>query len=1003
LRFLLALLLAVLCIPASAASPEQIAGELFRDVLQRDDLAHLSRVTEGDPRLQSELREAIETLDCISVHRIAAFAESASDDRVSARLELHATGALKADWRPMRPLPGTWFVEIRKRGSGWRIERAMTAERRVALAMAEAGSADEARRLLFDAADADRARVLSLYVTEPAVASRFDLLDAAWSVAQALGDLPAEMKVRRQRALALVGTKPQEAVAAAIELEQFADAYGGPDDVALAALTLGMAHSRMGALDLALEKYAAAAALADRCNDPIVALKCLYMAAKTQSRMEKHRDVLATIDRLTPLVRHYGWEEGEENALTLKATTHLELGNPEFAREAYEEVIRIGTARGQSVALPYAKHNLAGILLGEKKWDEAIRLEREAMQSTTDRNALPHMSGRIVTALTHKGALDEAEAELRRCEAMPRGDDAGLNRHHEAALAIQWSELRQAQGRNDEAIAQARQVILSEDAWVRENTNLQWLAQVALGKALGGAGRLDEAIAAYREGIELAESRRFAESIDPLSRAASYEQNLFRYVELIDLLIEKNAVEEALRIADRMKGGALRDVLARTRVDPAVAMTAEERARAKSLGQTLVDLNRQVIGARARGQAVETSTKRLAAARRELDAFQAEMLVKYPAAVHRRIDDAGAMAPPAGLTVLEYVVGENGSLVFVVTGKSVEAIRLPIKAADVEAEAKTMARLIASRSPRYRAVAQRLYAELLGPVERFLQGGNAICVIPDGALWTVPFHALVSGDGTHLIERHAVFYAHALALMDWAAEPPPREAPPLIAFGNPTVGSSARSTIRSMFRGAAFGSLIDAESEVRALASMYSPARSRVYFRDAAQERAFKSEAPGYGVIHVAAHAFVDQGSPMHSAIALAASSADEDGLLEAREVVELPLHAQLAVLSACESAGTHAGRGEGILGLSWAFAAAGCPTTVASQWSAESKATSRLMIELHRHLLAGETTAEALRAAQLSLRKSKEWRHPFYWAPFVAIGAAHRPVAQLPPSTASR
>lgn len=1000
LRTLAAMLGVFLAALASAATPEQLAGDLFTEVLWRDDLAFLSRVAEGDPRSWLELREAIDTLECISVQRADWSVESVSEERVSLRLDLYATGATKAQWRPVRPLPRWWFVDVRKRDSGWRIERAMTAERRLALTMTTAPSPEEARRLLTEAADVDRARVLSLYVTEPAVADRLELLDAAVALAESLGDVPAEVVVRRQRARCLVGKKPREAIEASQDLERFARTHGGPDEQALAALTLGYAHLRAGEVNLAVEVFTSGAGLIERCDDPIVALKCLYMIGQAEDQLKNHVRVLTVMDRLTALSEHYGWEEGEDTALLRKATTHNALGNLELARESYEEVIRLSSLRGNLPSLAAAKHNLASILLGEKKWDEALRLEREAMLLTSNANHLPNMISRVITALIYKGALDEAEVELRRSEGLPRGDDVRRHAHADAGRAIQWSELRQRQGRLDEAIAEARRVFAIEDPVVTGDDNIQWLARLAHGKALRAAGRLDEAVVAYRDAIQIAEARRFVEGIDPLARVAVAEQNLFRYAEFIDLLLEKNEPEQALRVADQMKSRALREVIAAGPVDPSAFLTAEERAQAKALGQRVVDLNREVIVARAGEPAPPALTERLALARQKLAAFHAEMGVRHPGTARRRVEDTGAIVVPEGLVVLLYVLDEKSSVVFAVSGAngttSIQATRLAVSAAEVEADAQTLARLIANRSPRYRDAAQRLYAALLAPVESLLEGKKAVCLIPDGALWTVPFHALVSGDGAHLIDRHAVFYAHSLALIGPAAAPAVSDAR-LIAFGNPTVGASARSTLRSMFRDASFGSLIDAETEVRTLASMYSPARSRAYIRDAAQEGAFKHETPAYGIIHIAAHAFVDRGSPMYSAIALAGSSADanEDGLLEAREVVELQLSAQLAVLSACETAGTHASRGEGIVGLSWAFSAAGCPTTVASQWVAESKATSRLMIELHRRLLAGDTTAEALRAAQLSLRQSKQWRHPFYWAPFMAIGAAHRPVAQ--------
>jgi len=158
--------------------------------------------------------------------------------------------------------------------------------------------------------------------------------------------------------------------------------------------------------------------------------------------------------------------------------------------------------------------------------------------------------------------------------------------------------------------------------------------------------------------------------------------------------------------------------------------------------------------------------------------------------------------------------------------------------------------------------------------------------------------------------------------------------------------------------------------------------------RGEARESLFKEEAGRYRVLHLATHGIVDERSPMYSALVLAAAPDDrDDGLLEARELMSLTLHADVAVLSACDSGSGGVRPGEGVVGLSWAFLVAGCPTTVVSRWTAESRATSRLMIEFHRRLVAGDSKPEALRRAQRSLMGDRRYAHPFYWAPFVVIG----------------
>ena len=73
--------------------------------------------------------------------------------------------------------------------------------------------------------------------------------------------------------------------------------------------------------------------------------------------------------------------------------------------------------------------------------------------------------------------------------------------------------------------------------------------------------------------------------------------------------------------------------------------------------------------------------------------------------------------------------------------------------------------------------------------------------------------------------------------------------------------------------------------------------------------------------------------------------------MLEARELIKMDLRANLVVLSACETARGRVGRGEGMIGLTWALFVAGALTTVVSQWKVRSDSTAQLMIEFHRQL----------------------------------------------------
>ena len=187
------------------------------------------------------------------------------------------------------------------------------------------------------------------------------------------------------------------------------------------------------------------------------------------------------------------------------------------------------------------------------------------------------------------------------------------------------------------------------------------------------------------------------------------------------------------------------------------------------------------------------------------------------------------------------------------------------------------------------------------------------------------------------------------------------------------------------------GPLPQAEREVRTLAEVYGRERSRVYVGAEASEERLKKEAGGSRILHLATHGILNDASPMYSQLVLSHSQAGarEDGLLEAWEILNLDLNADLAVLSACETGRGRPGPGEGVIGLSWAFFVAGCPTTVVSQWKVESASTTELMLAFHRNLKSGRPKAQALQAAALKLLRDPRYRHPFYWAGFVVVGDA--------------
>jgi CHAT domain-containing protein len=107
-------------------------------------------------------------------------------------------------------------------------------------------------------------------------------------------------------------------------------------------------------------------------------------------------------------------------------------------------------------------------------------------------------------------------------------------------------------------------------------------------------------------------------------------------------------------------------------------------------------------------------------------------------------------------------------------------------------------------------------------------------------------------------------------------------------------------------------------------------------------------------------------------------------------DILNLRLGAELVTLSACETGVGRLERGEGVLGLARAFLAAGARSVVVSLWKVNDRSTALLMERFYRPLLGRGTPREqALAQAKRALLADRRTRSPFYWAPFVLVGAS--------------
>jgi CHAT domain-containing protein len=300
-------------------------------------------------------------------------------------------------------------------------------------------------------------------------------------------------------------------------------------------------------------------------------------------------------------------------------------------------------------------------------------------------------------------------------------------------------------------------------------------------------------------------------------------------------------------------------------------------------------------------------------------------------------------------------------------------------------------RMVADCDPAYRQSGRILFNMLIKPVFDDLNRWRLLCLIPDDVLWDLPFQALVTPDGRHLLEIFPLFYAPSLTnLRDFSQlRSQPRGNVSLLSIGNPEPGEPLLARLYQTDQDTWFAPLPEAELEARIIAQLHGPHLSKVLTGRAATEAAVKRLAPGRHILHFATHSVLNDRNPLQSYLLLADSETEpeEDGLLEAREILQLNLQAELAILSACETARGRIGYGQGMVGLSWAFLHAGCRSVLVTQWKVDSHRTAELVVSFYQWLKSGSMgTAEALYRAARQMMRNPATRHPHFWAAMIVV-----------------
>ncbi|HTM51276.1 MAG TPA: CHAT domain-containing protein [Bryobacteraceae bacterium] len=263
-----------------------------------------------------------------------------------------------------------------------------------------------------------------------------------------------------------------------------------------------------------------------------------------------------------------------------------------------------------------------------------------------------------------------------------------------------------------------------------------------------------------------------------------------------------------------------------------------------------------------------------------------------------------------------------------------------------------------------------LSATLIGPAQSLIPAGSRVTLLPDGPLHQLNFETLPVFEGRphYWIEDVTAAIAPSFSVFLENGSARSVLPPSALVIGDPVAEPG-------------YPRLSSAAAEIAGVAARFPNPATKVLAGAAAQPGAYAEARPGrFPIIHIAAHAEANPQSPLDSAVIL--SPGAEGFKLYARDVLNVPLKADLVTISACRSSGARTYAGEGLVGFAWAFLQVGAHSVIAGLWDVADQSTSLLMDRLYEQIGAGRRPAEALRSAKLSLIRG-EYGRPYYWAPF--------------------
>ena len=651
-------------------------------------------------------------------------------------------------------------------------------------------------------------------------------------------------------------------------------------------------------------------------------------------------------------------DNNEAHVLGLLANAYEGLGNYERTVELHQQSLTLAQENPRQQAVTHVNLGATYARLGD--YDQAILQYQTSLalfQALNDQLGQAYALNNLGAAYYAQGQFNQAEEQLE--QALNTAQTSRQPALISAALGSLGS-LYTDQGKYPQALEYHGQSL--ELARATADPKPLATALNNLGHTLFKSGQLEAAEAKLYEAIDVLESLR--PGLDDTSQISLFDTQVLTYNLLQQVLVAQDNIEAALEVAERGRARAFVELIANSAnptnpTNPTNPINSLAMAAPAPTMDQIRDIAQQQRATLVEYTLVPDDSFRFQGKQRGTAERLYIWVVQPTGDVTFRQIDLTPLQQERGLSI--------ASLVEI--SRDLSGIRGASRDFSTAPEMNTSAFAPVFRQRQHW---RSLHQLLIEPIADLLptEPTARVVFVPQEQLFLVPFPALQAQDGSYLIEHHTILSAPAIQILGLThrdRQPASPASHPLVV-GNPSPMPDNLPP------------LPHAETEADGIAQILS---TRPLLGQTATETAIKQQLSTAPLIHLATHGFFNESNPLQGSLALAPSD-NQDGLLTAAEILDQSLQANLVVLSACDT-GRGKITGDGVIGLSRSFLAAGANNVMVSLWQVPDDATAQLMLEFYRQRQQLDN-AQALRQAMLTIRQTYD--DPVAWAAFTLIGA---------------